>query len=121
MIKIQAPPNASFFVGSSVYRSNGEGVLNASEEHVAALVASGCLVPREPWKVPAAPSPAPEPRPSKPEAPKVRLKAPRPHMTFAPDPAHSSLRYTANADRFIDAAPEHVKALLRAGCVRGAT
>jgi hypothetical protein len=42
----------------------------------------------------------------------------KPHMMFAPDPDHSTVRYTSDADGHLNAAPEHVKALMRAGCVR---
>lgn len=80
MVKLQAPPNHAYYVGSSVYRAG-------------------------PWKRTAAPTPAPESAPTKPQPPKVPLKAPRPHMTFAPDPDHSTVRYTANADGHFEQRP----------------
>ena len=39
-------------------------------------------------------------------------------MTFALYPDHSTVRYTADAESYFEAAPERVKALPRAGCAR---
>ena len=51
------------------------------------------------------------------EPAKVPLKG-KPYVIYAPDLDHSTVRYTADADGFLEAAPEHVKALMRAGCAR---
>jgi len=44
----------------------------------------------------------------------VRLRAP-PHSVWQ---RKTGARYTAGADSFIRAAPEHAEALLKAGCAR---
>jgi hypothetical protein len=57
------------------------------------------------------------PKPSPLERPAVRLRAPRPHAALAPV-SGSTVRYVADGDGFIEAAVDHVEALLRAGCKR---
>ena len=92
--------------GSRHYPVSTDGLIhNVAPDDLVQLLSAGC----EPTTL------AP---PLKPEPAKVRLRAPRPHMVFAPDPDHSTVRYTADADRFIDVAEEHVKMLMRAGCAR---
>ena len=117
MPSLKAVPHSNFYIDGKIYTADADGLIaEADPHHVAALVRAGCVVSGH-WSHPAPQAPPPEPEPAKPEAPKVKLRAPRPHMNFAPE-SGSTVRYTADADRLFDAAPEHVKALMRAGCAR---
>ena len=111
---LRAPPYAGYVVGTHRYTATSAGLLDCAEEDIGALLAAGCI-PLEPWRRSAAQAPTAEPEPTRPSLPRVRLRAPRPHMTFAPE-SGSMVRYTADADGHFEAAPEHVKALVRAGC-----
>ena len=91
--------------GNRRYPVGADGLIrDVAADHLPQLLAAGC----EAASVPA-------PKPAMP--PKVRLRAPKPHMMFAPE-SGSTVRYTSDADAFVAANPEHVKALMRAGCVR---
>jgi hypothetical protein len=91
--------------GSRRYAVASDGLIhNVAESDLVQLLAAGCE--------------SATPPPPKPEAPpKVRLRG-RPHGLYAPAPENPRVRYQADAEGYFDAAPEHLKALLRAGCVR---
>jgi hypothetical protein len=111
---LRAVPGASYYVNSRRCDATSSGEIHVHPAHrndVVLLLIAGCVA-TSPWfhSVPPAP-----PKPAPP--PKVKLKA-KPYMTFAPDPDHSQVRYTADGEGHLDAAPEHVRALVRTGCVR---
>jgi hypothetical protein len=113
---LKAPPGASYYVNARSYTATSAGLLSAHEDDIGQLIASGCVA-FEPWSRTAAQAPPPEPEAVKPAPRKVRLRAPRPHMTFAPE-SGSTVRYASSAESYFDAAPEHVDALICAGCKR---
>jgi hypothetical protein len=101
---LKPPPGTeSISTRSRRYAASADGLIhNVDERDLAELRAAGCE--------PATPTP-PTAQPAQ-----VRLKG-RPHMVYAPE-SGSLVRYTADADGVLHAAPEHEKALLLAGCAR---
>jgi hypothetical protein len=109
---LRAPPGASFFVNRRRYSATASGEVRVDPKHaedVAALLNGGCVA-TAPWFEPVPPAP---PKPARPSPPTVRLKA-APHSVWQP---RTGARYVAAADGRLDVAPEHVEALMRAGCV----
>ena len=112
MPTLRAPAGACYFVNGRRYDATPAGEVRVEPEHrndIAPLLNAGCIA-TEPWFHPVPPAPPAPARPALP--PTVRLRA-RPHPVHQPA---TGARYTADADGFIDVAPEHVKALLGAGC-----
>ena len=107
---LRAPPGACYFVNGRRYDATPAGEVHVESERrndLTALLNAGCVADA-PWfhSVPPA-----SPAPARPAPRTVRLRA-RPHSVWQPA---TGARYTADAEGFLDVAPEHAAALLREG------
>jgi hypothetical protein len=103
-------PNANFFVNGRTYKSDEQSLIaNVHPDDVAGLLNCGCVV-TEPFSIA---RPRVEEKPAvlaKPAT--IRLRG-KPWMNYQPA---TDARFHADGDGFLDVPPQHVKALLRAGC-----
>jgi hypothetical protein len=103
---------ASYLSGGKTYTATADAVIvDVDPDHAAELIKAGCIA-TEPFSRSLPRYVRPKETPAPPTT--VRLKG-QPHASYQPV---TGTRYVCDAQGFFDAAVDHVKALLRAGCTR---